>query len=238
MAGTLNTTLSDRKKGLISIKTILVGLMQEKDIPADIKEELNSYLAMYNNEIDSIEKEKEVIEFPKKKELKVEKLEYTIFLSRPSGIMVIKKEDTEEGTQKKYLEKKEKYDIFVYEETAYKKMIYGEKINMLIVNLDKNILNLLILFLKYKNNRIPYEKLYHKAWEGSIEHDKKARLSEDAIVMNRLKTAVATLRSKFKHIEGFRMPHARSGGYICEGNFKFCVILKNSTNQFYTLEGV
>ncbi|MCK5492399.1 MAG: helix-turn-helix domain-containing protein [Candidatus Omnitrophica bacterium] len=58
MAGTLNKILSDRKKGLVSIKKILVDLVQEKDIPADIKEEFNRYLVMYNNEIDSIKKEK------------------------------------------------------------------------------------------------------------------------------------------------------------------------------------
>ncbi|MCK5616957.1 hypothetical protein KAR91_84625 [Candidatus Pacearchaeota archaeon] len=166
----------------------------------------------------------------------IEKLEYAIFQSPPSGIKVIKEEGTEEGIQKKYLEKKDDYDIFIYEETVYKKTISGKKINMSIVRLDKNILNLLILFLMNKDDRIPYGKLYHKAWEGNrANHDEDARLPRDVRAMNGLKTAVATLRRKFNPI---RIPHASAGGYICEGDFKFCVVLKKTTGQRYTLEGV
>lgn len=184
-----------------------------------------------------IEEEKEK---NKKKEVEREKLGYVVFLSQPSGIGTIidDKTKTEEGVQRKYLKKKEDYDIFIYEQTMYRKAIDRERVNMIILNLDRNILNLLVLFLKYKNIRLPYEKLYNKAWEGSLYHDTDAKVKVDAVIMNGLKTAVTTLRNEFEYIKGFSIPHARAGGYICEGDFKFCLVLKISTDHWYTLEGV
>lgn len=183
-------------------------------------------------------KRKTIITEAKKLEVKAEKAEYVIFLSRPSGIGVIRKPEKEKSIHKKYLEKKKNYDIFVYEQTVYRKVTDKAKVNMVIMGLDRNIQNLLILFLKYKNTRIPYEKLYGKAWEESITRDDNAALKMDAVVMNRLKTAITDLRNEFEYIRGFSIPHARAEGYICEGDFKFCVVLKKSTNDWYTLEGV
>lgn len=126
MAGTLNKTLSDRKKGLISVKTILVDLMQEKDIPAGIKEELNSYLAMYNNEIDSIkirEDIKEGVELPKKKEPKVEKLEYArmwTLKTELEGELIHKNEYND------IKKKKNNYDIFIIDRGEYGMGSVGE----------------------------------------------------------------------------------------------------------------
>jgi len=163
---------------------------------------------------------------------------YVVFLSQPSGVGVLVDKDTKtkDQIQKKYLNKKEGYDIFIYEQTAYRKTKNQGKANMAIISLDRNILRLLVLFLIYKNSRITYEKLYGKAWSVKYR-DADAAKKMDAVVMNNLKTAVTELRNEFECIKGFCIPHARDGGYICEGDFKFCLVLKNSTSRQYTLPG-
>lgn len=77
--------------------------------------------------------------------------------------------------------------------------------------------------------------LYHKAWEKSREHDRDA---VPADIMNGLKTAIGKIRSIFEGVKNFHIPHARGGGYTCKGNFKFCIVLKKSSDQWYSLEKV
>jgi len=187
-----------------------------------------------------LSKRPKIVKANLKAEPKEEKLEYAIFLSRPSGIRTIKKEDTEEGVQAKYMKKKENYDIFVYEQAVYKKVMDGKKAKMISLNPSISFRGLLILFLKYKDVSLPYVELYHRAFswravsgETNVYHDRDAKLPTD--VMNTLKNSVNELKREFDNIKGFDIPRAKNSTYKCEGNFKFCLILKKATNEHYTM---
>lgn len=179
-----------------------------------------------------IEEEKEKI---KKKEVEKEKLEYVVFLSQPSGIKTFIDKDTktESHVEKRYLQKKEKYDIFVYEQAVYKKVIDEGKTKMISLNPSISFRGLLILFLKYKDVHLPYVEMYHKAYCETAEYFKHATLPKH--VMNTLKNAVNELKREFDNIKGFSIPRAKNSKYICEGDFKFCVIFKEDTNEQYTM---
>lgn len=171
-----------------------------------------------------------------------EKAEYIVFLSRPSGIgsFIDKDTNTENHVHERYARKKQNYDIFIYNQAVYKKVMDEGKAKMISLNPSMSFRGLLILFLKYKDMALPYVKLYHKAFswkavsgETNVYHDKNAKLPED--VMNTLKNAVNELKREFDYIKGFDIPRAKNSTYKCEGNFKFCLILKKSANERYNM---
>lgn len=171
-----------------------------------------------------------------------EGVEYAIFLSAPGGIGTIRDKDTktEIQFQEKYAKRKEKYDIFIYDQTIYKKVLDKGKAKMVLLNPGNSTRGLLILFLKYKDAALPYVELYHKAFswkavsgETNVYHDGTAKLPED--VMNTLKNAVNELKREFDYIKGFSIPRAKNSTYKCEGDFEFCLILKKATNEQYTM---
>lgn len=177
-------------------------------------------------------------------EPKEKKEAYLVFLSRPSGIGTVKKERTEISIQKNYLNKKEKYDIFIYGRTVYKKIKIRieTKIeqNMVTVDLDENVFNLLLIFLIYKDKPIFALPLYHKACEGSREH--KSEVISAVQIMDDLKQAVSQLRLSFEEVKDFDIPRARGkrdrrgGTYFLRGKFKFCAIIEKSSLNNYIFQ--
>lgn len=168
--------------------------------------------------------------------------EYVVFLSRPSGneSFLDKDTNTENQVHQKYSTKKEKFDIFIYEQNVYKKVMDEGKAKMISLNPSISFRGLLILFLKYKGSPLPYVELYHKAfsWKAfsrvqNVNYDDNVKLPPD--VMNTLKNAVNELKKEFENIKGFSIPRAKNSQYKCEGDFNFCLILKKSTNEHYTM---
>ncbi len=162
--------------------------------------------------------------------------EYILYLSNSSGIGIDQQSELTRKIIEEYLENKKTYGIFIYQMNVVKKIKTRKEVRIESIELDQTVLNLLVLFLKYKDKRLLYLKLYHKAWEGSAHHNYKI-VDSDEIIDN-LKGAVSSLRAKFMDVEGFCIPKARGGGYVCKGNFKFCLILDKSNDEMYTLEGV
>ncbi|HEC66928.1 MAG TPA: hypothetical protein ENI23_16760 [bacterium] len=166
--------------------------------------------------------------------------EFVVYLARSSGFGTDRFPVNEEELHSKYLSNKENYDIIVYQHNVEVKSVIVkdgvEEIEFKSIEMYSNILNLLILFLKYKNEPLPFLELYHCAWEGSIEHETDDIKSDKMI--DSLKHAVSFLRNMKDGVDGFTIPNAKrsTGTYVCKGPFQFCLVLKNSADQRYTLQ--
>lgn len=206
---------------------------EEKEKPAELGKELLSKVSSIESSIEKLMKPEVIKKVAAKKE--EEKEEYVVFLPRPKGIKAIidKKTKTENQVHRKYSTRREKFDIFIYEQNVYKKVIDEGKPKMISLNPSISFRGLLILFLKYKDVALPYVELYHKAFCGTTEHNTKAE--EPGDVMNTLKNAVNELKREFKYIKAFDIPRAKNSTYKCEGDFDFCLILKRPTNGHYTM---
>ncbi|MCK4454608.1 hypothetical protein KAU51_04700 [Candidatus Parcubacteria bacterium] len=166
--------------------------------------------------------------------------EFVVYLARSSGFGTDNFLVNEEELHSKYLFEKRQYDIIIYHQNIEVKSITKkagvEEIEFKPIEIYSNILNLLILFLKYKDENLPFLPLYHCAWRDSYEHVEND--SEQDKMVDSLKHAVSTLRKYKNIINSFTIPNAKRGNntYTCKGNFKFCLILKKSIDQRYTLE--
>jgi hypothetical protein len=211
-------------------------------IPVDIEDKIGATLMeMVPELVDRAQSEQDKAAAVKEMEAKeTESQQYAVYTAHPSGIGVESETANERTIKRKYLSNKENYDIFVYQHCVEKRlasMIDDQPIDTYeTVELDLNVLRLSVLFLKYKNEHLPYAPLYDKAWEGST--NRRDFEKDRAEAMTGLKNAVTALRNTFGDIDGFNIPPARGGGYICKGQFTFCLILKKSLDQWYTLAGV
>ena len=167
--------------------------------------------------------------------------EFMVCLARSSGFGTDSFLVNEEELHSKYLSNKKEYDLVVYQHNVEIKSVVVkdgvEEIEFEPIELYSNILNLLILFLKFKDEALPFFELYHCAWIDSFEHITDDSKSDEMI--DSLKHAVSSLRNKMKvRVNGFTIPNAKrsNGTYTCKGHFKFCLVLKDSTYQKYTLQ--
>ena len=154
---------------------------------------------------------------------------YKVFLSHPSGVRSIEAEATEDELQERYLHQKLTVDIFVYGRTVFGRPArHATEQTDRAVDLDENVFRLLVLFLKYKDLRLPVAALYGRAWGIPAE---RRFGSLDAGMMNNLKRGVSDLRRAFEDVENFRIPPAYGRGryktvfYMLRGQFQFCLML-------------
>lgn len=165
---------------------------------------------------------------------------YFVYVPRESGFGTEKVLVSENDLHSQYLSNKEQYDIVIYQlnvEIKSDKIKDGiEKREFVSIELYSNILSLLILFLKYKDDPLPFLKLYHCSWKDSADYKGQAKSSED--IIDNLKAGVSSLRKNLKPLNNFFIPSAKRNAdvYVCKGEFKFCLILSKSMNQRYTLE--
>ncbi len=163
-----------------------------------------------------------------------------VYLSRPSGYGSEKYFVRENEVHSRYLSDKQQYDIIIYNENVEIKSVFEksdvETVSFAPVEMYANILSLLILFIKYKDEKLPFLSLYHCAFKGGAEYESDVRDAND--IMDKLKAGVSTLRRYVKEIRNFNIPSAKrkDGSYICKGSFNFCLILKDITDKMYTLE--
>lgn len=157
-----------------------------------------------------------------------------VYLSRKNSFGVNRFLVTEEDVHSKYLSDKFQYDIIIYHDTVELKI--GENHSGQPVfrpmNLHSNIYKLLVLFLKYKDNKIPFAELYHCAWKEGLQYNKK--LEDIELLMAKVKPGVSTLRNTIKPLLAtFNIPYAKreNGSYICQGSFQFCMVLKESIDR-------
>jgi hypothetical protein len=211
-----------------SIKSACGKYHAEEGLTKEILKKVNSL----ENRIEKFLKPEAIKRIAAKEE---KKSEYVVFLPSPGGIktFIDNKTKTEEQAHKNYATKKEKFDIFIYEQNVYKKVMGEGKAKMISLNPSISFRGLLILFLKYKDVSLPYVELYHKAFCETAEH--KSDAEEPGDVMNTLKNAVNELKRELDYIKGFSIPRAKNSAYKCEGGFQFCLILKRPTNEHYTM---
>jgi len=165
---------------------------------------------------------------------------FIVYLSRKSGFGVQKILVDEDELHSEYLSNKKIYDIIVYNQNVEIKSVVKidgvEKIHFKSTELYANILHLLILFLKYKDENLPFLNLYHSAWQGGAEY--KADVTDSDDIIDDVKTGVSSLRKYLKKVKNFVIPNAKkkTKAYVCKGEFQFCLVLKSSMDQIYTLE--
>lgn len=230
-------------------KQIFLELLTIKgNSPNSIQKDLHLEIALINNELSTLnyksndigslnENKKDKYSGANNKEY-LSKNQAVAYLSNKSGYGAEKVSGIEGELIKQYLYNKKRYSIIIYRQNIVIKDT-GGKDNFKHIDLDEGVLNILILLLKYKDKKIPYLSLYKIAWKNSIHrHDIKPDLEITAEIMNSLKNAISDLRGAFKEVDNFVIPHARGGGYICKGSFKFCLILDKINDDFYTLEEV
>ena len=157
---------------------------------------------------------------------------YILFVSRESGFGAQKLVVTEDELHNDFLSKKEEYDIIVYKQNVE---IKNENSEFLPLDLYSNILKLLVVFLKYKDESLPFLELYHCAWKGGAEYRENIR--DPYEIIDDLKTGVSSLRKLLEPVQNFKIPNAKrkSNTYTCRGNFQFCLILSESMSQNHTL---
>lgn len=166
--------------------------------------------------------------------------DFFVYLSNTSGFGTKKENASEKEIHSKYLSDKEQYDLIIFKQNLSVKSIAKkggvEKTRFKPIEVHANILHLLILFLKYKDENLPFFPLYHCAWKDSVEHVEND--SEQDRMINSLKHAVSMLRKYKKSIKGFIIPNAKRGSntYTCKGDFKFCLILERDVDRRYTIE--
>ena len=166
---------------------------------------------------------------------KSEAADYEIYLSKYRGIGAESLEASKNRVEKNYLQNKEDYDIFVYTRSVYskKKDFRTKKPNLVFIELDQRMYVLLVLFLKYKDSSLNVFALHKKAWEH-VPKDYGGRLDYKR-TMEYLKSAISGLKSKID-VDALEIKKPRnSDGYICSGNFKFCVIIDKSQSDKYIL---
>ncbi len=159
---------------------------------------------------------------------------YVVYISNSSGFESGKSVLSKKKMKTRYLNKKEAYDIFVYHDNVWKKSRKkgGKgKDSVLLIDVEAITYNLLVMFLKHKDDRLSYLELYKNAWANSARFVSWAKDSQ--VIIDVLKTAVSKLRATLKGVEGFDIPHARKGGYVCRGDFKFCLVLTVSKDRHY-----
>ncbi len=166
---------------------------------------------------------------------KGEVTDYEIYLSKDRGIGAESLEANKNRVEKIYLQNKEDNDIFVYTRSVYskKKDFKMKKPNLVFIELDQRMYVLLVLFLKYKDSSLNVFALHKKAWEH-VPKDYDGR-PDYKRTMEYLKSTISELKSKIG-VDALEIKKPRnSDGYICSGNFKFCVIIDKSQSDKYIL---
>ncbi len=161
--------------------------------------------------------------------------DYEIYISKDRGIGAESLEASKNSVEKIYLKNKEDYDIFVYTRSVYskKKDFRVKKPSLVFIELDQRIYILLVLFLKYKDSSLDIFALHKKAWDH-VSKDYDGRPDYDK-TMKHLKSAISELKAKV-NIDALEIKKPRnSDGYICIGNFRFCVIIDKSQSGKYSL---
>ena len=169
----------------------------------------------------------------KQEPTKEEKSEHIIYISNTSGIGVERQPEPEKKVLTNYLKNRKKYDIFIYQMNIEKKVKIEKDEILKSIELDRTVLGLLMLFLKYKDTPLSFENLYNLVWKESPDYEPHEKL--DADVRSRLTTGVSTLRKNFHDVVDFNIPNARDGKYVCKGDFKFCLVIDKPNDQKYTL---
>jgi len=165
---------------------------------------------------------------------------FVVYVGRSSGFGVNRYVVPEDELHSKFLYNKEKFDIIVYQHNVEVKSVdnkvKSERIQFIPIDLYSNILSLLILFLKYKDEALPYLVLYHCAWKDGVDYDEN--VTDIADIIDDLKTGVSSLRKKLEIVENFIIPPAKrkANVYVCKGGFNFCLILKDSMDQKHILK--
>ena len=165
----------------------------------------------------------------------IEKEGYEIYLPSKRGIGTESLVATRGRVEKLYLANKEDYDIFVYTRSVYakKRVERTRKYGLAFVELDQRMYILLVLFLKYKDSSLDIFALHKRAWDH-VPKDYEGRL-DYTITMEHLKSAISELKAKV-NVDALEIKKPRnSEGYICIGNFKFCVIIDKSQSGKYSL---
>lgn len=129
-----------------------------------------------------------------------------------------------------YLEKESEFDIFVHGQ----RVSIGGSNDRTVLALPARLRWLLIMLLRYPGKMLPVEESYKKAW-GRIN----LKPEEDAqfIIDEYLRFAMSDLRRHLKPLGGFSIPgkdHVE-GGYRCEGECSFCIILERHAEARVTL---
>lgn len=215
---------TDDRLQLVEIKRLLQHMSDyQKELGSQISSQNKAFLPIINQLAQG------------KAPSSIEEQNYQVYISGATGMGSERKPENEKAIMTRYLKNRKVYDIFIYHESVEIRT-GNEEEDPVPIELDKSLLNLLVLFLKYKNRPLPYLKLYHKAWEGSAHHDSTADIPSKT--MDSLKSAVHNLRKALDDVEGFKVPKARGETYTCKGNFKFCLILDKFSDEKYTLDGI
>jgi hypothetical protein len=161
--------------------------------------------------------------------------DYEIYISKDRGIGAESLEASKNRVEKIYLKNKEDYDIFVYTRSVYskKKDFRVKKPSLVFIELDQRMYVLLVLFLKYKDSSLDVFALHKRAWEH-VPKDYDGR-PDYKKTMDYLKSAISELKAKV-NVDALEIKKPRnSAGYICTGNFRFCVIIDKSQSGKYSL---
>jgi hypothetical protein len=209
-----------------TLETTCLNLEITPHLKTKIEEAIYDVLASASNEVILAEKSFQTI--PERKE---NQGEYVVYVPDKENIGSKREIFSGNDLQEIFLARKEDCDIFVYLQSVQKRSINGEIVS---VELDGIVFNLLVLFLKYKDAHLPYMKLYKKAWQNSMTYDDNFVPID---ITYTLKSSVSLLRKAFNDIINFKIPRASAGGYTCKGSFSYCLVLKNSVDNWFTIKG-
>lgn len=154
---------------------------------------------------------------------------FEIWTSRESGIG-----STHEGIFEPeigdHVNRMTMYDIFVHSGTVYSRIVDGKMAP--VGNISDFLVNLLILFLKYKDVDLGATELYHVA--GCKD---RAELNRNMPVGSRidsykdcLRTPVSRLRDTVG-VKSMEIKSVKLRGYCCKGLFKFCMLLPSDADR-------
>lgn len=124
------------------------------------------------------------------------------------------------------------FDVFVHKRSVLIRR--GQK--SIPADLDERVYRLLVIFLRHKDQHLPTDQLYRKAWFPQNPTASVPNTHEE-IVQRFLKPAVSQLRRKLASVHAFEVPpKKRYHGYICRGNFSFCVAIDAAAEKQYRLD--
>ncbi len=129
--------------------------------------------------------------------------------------------------EKEILPLQSSFGIFVYHRSVY---LNGSTAPL---KLEDRYYRLLLMLLRYKDEPLPIIPSCRKAFPKAQIYE---TYTEEDLVSQYLKEAVAGLRDKLAMVSGLEIPKKdRGAGYLCRGDFRACVIIPASQKEEFTL---
>lgn len=158
--------------------------------------------------------------------------EYVVWTSLQSVLGTERSYASASQVESDYVAKSRRFNLFIFERAVW----INTATEQCRVDLEERICRLLILLILNRGRHLPTLMAYRKAW-GLLNLD--PRDDETYVVEHFLKPAMSILRAKLERLgtidKTFDIPgKKRFAGYLCNGNFSFCVIVPESEESAFT----